>query len=92
MVSNMEDYIKGARYIVFLIDCEFKDHDGKVFTSLVRAREFANNIIREEYADKAVIGMFVIDLQEQEMLISTIETIGFKGDKKSLNQLKLFDW
>jgi hypothetical protein len=42
------------------------------------------------YADKAVIGMFVLDYNSKDMLITMIDTIGFKSDKKQVNQLELF--
>jgi hypothetical protein len=78
------------RYILFLIDSKIKDHDGKVFCSLQDAREYAQDTIDEKYADKAVIGMFSMNMLSQEMLISMVETIGFSNDKKNVNQLKLF--
>ena len=34
--------------------------------------------------------MFTINTQAREMLITMVETIGFTGDKKNLNQLQLF--
>lgn len=78
------------RYILFLIDSKIKDHDGHIFCSLSEAREYAHDTISENYADKAVIGMFVIDQQAKDMLITMVETIGFPGDKKHTNQLELF--
>jgi hypothetical protein len=80
-----------ARYILFLIDSKIKDHDGKIFCSLNDAREYARDTIKENYADKAVLGMFVWDQGAKEMLITMVETIGFKGDKKDANQLCLFE-
>jgi hypothetical protein len=78
------------RYILFLIDSKIKDHDGKIFCSLRDAREYAKDTIKEKYADKAVVGMFVWDEGAREMLITMVETIGFKGDKMDVLQLKLF--
>jgi hypothetical protein len=34
--------------------------------------------------------MFHLDKDSKEMFISQIETIGFAGDKKNVNQLNLF--
>lgn len=82
--------INQLRYIVFLIDSKYKEHDGKIFSSHKDALEFTNNIITEKYADKAIIGMFTIDLNCEELLISMIQTIGFVGDKKDVYQLDLF--
>lgn len=79
-----------GRYILFLIDTKIKDHDGKIFTSSKDAKDYANEVISEKYADKAVIGFFTIDSSVREMTISQIETIGFTGDKKNVNQLELF--
>jgi hypothetical protein len=81
--------LANARYILFLIDSKIKDHDGKIFCSLNDAREYAKDTIKEGYADKAVVGMFVWNEYAKEMLISMVETIGFKGDKKDALQLKL---
>lgn len=78
------------RYIVFLIDSKLKDHDGKVFASYSAAKEFVVDMINEKYADKAVIGLFYLEPNRQEMHISHIDTVGFKGDKKSASQLQLF--
>lgn len=82
--------LSNCRYILFLIDSKIKDHDGKIFCSLSDAREYAKDTIKEKYADKAVVGMFVWNEQAREMLITMVETIGFKGDKKDAIQLKLF--
>ena len=78
------------RYIVFLIDSKIKDHDGKIFCSHKEAKEFANEVLNENYADKAVIGMFCLNTQAQQMQITMVETIGFKGDKKATSQMALF--
>jgi len=34
--------------------------------------------------------MFCLDPNSKEMLITMVETIGFSGDKKNVNQLQLF--
>lgn len=81
---------ESARYILFLIDSKFKEHDGKIFCSYKEAREYASDCIADKYCDKAVIGLFSLNTQEKEMFISMVETIGFVGDKKNVNQLQLF--
>lgn len=81
---------ENARYILFLIDSKIKDHDGKIFCCLSDAREYAKDTIKEKYADKAVVGMFVWNQDAREMLITMVETIGFKNDKTNATQLKLF--
>lgn len=78
------------RYILFLIDSKIKQHDGKIFCSLQDARNYAIDCIKDKYSDRAVIGMFSINIQSREMLITMVETIGFGGDKKNINQLELF--
>jgi hypothetical protein len=82
--------ISKLRYIVFLIDTKIKDHDGKIYTSYKDAKQFCANTMKEKYADKAVIGMFQVDTNIQEMNISMIETIGFPNDKKAFEQIDLF--
>lgn len=78
------------RYILFLIDSKIKQHDGKIFCSYDEARQYASDCIKDKYSDKAVIGMFSLDPTSKEMLITMVETIGFSGDKKDVNQLQLF--
>jgi len=81
---------ESARYILLLIDSKFKEHDGKIFCSYKDAKEYANNCILEKYCDKIVVGMFSLNTQSKEMIISMVETIGFANDKKNANQLELF--
>jgi hypothetical protein len=82
--------MNNLRYILFLIDSTIKQHDGKIFASYEDAKHYAIDCISENYSDKAVIGMFNLDPDRKEMLITKVETIGFKGDKKNINQLELF--
>jgi len=89
-MSNNTEYLDSVRYILFLIDSKIKEHDGKIFCSYKEARNYANDCITEKYYDKAVIGMFTINTQAKEMLITMVETIGFTDDKKNVNQLQLF--
>jgi len=86
----MTPSLNNARYIVMLLDNKHKQHDGKVFVKHQDARDFANSYITDGYCTKAVIGFFVYDSQRQEMLISHVETIGYRGDKKHVNQMDLF--
>jgi len=78
------------RYILFLIDSKCKEHDGKIFSSFIEAKEYAQDCIEEQYCNKAVIGSFILDPNKPQMLIQKVETIGFAGDKKNANQLNLF--
>jgi len=82
--------ISSLRYIIFLIDSKIKQHDGKIFCSYNEARQYASDCINDNYSDKAVIGMFSLNPNSKEMLITMVETIGFSGDKKNVNQLQLF--
>lgn len=82
--------IEDLRYIVFLLDSKVKEHDGKIFCSLPDARQYAIEAIDENYCDKAVVGMFVMQSHAKEMTITMIETMGFAKDKKDANQLVLF--
>jgi hypothetical protein len=78
------------RYIVFVLDMIYKQHDGKVFCSLEEAREFAKDYLNDGSAEKAVIGMFLLDPGAKEMNITYVESFGFKKDKKNVEQLMLF--
>jgi len=82
--------IEDLRFIVFLIDSKFKQHDGKVFKRLSDAREFCRNVIESKDADKIIIGTFTTD-GSIESSITCIETYGFKNDKKQIEQLELFN-
>lgn len=81
---------QNIRYIVFLIDSKIKQHDGKIFCSYTEAKQYVQDLVDGCYADKAVIGMFVNDNNAKEIFISHIDSIGFKGDKKNIDQLELF--
>lgn len=81
---------ESIRYILFLVDSKYKQHDGKIFCSYNEAKEYADDCLSEKYVDKAVIGMFTLNAQHKQMLITMVETIGFTGDKKNVNQLELF--
>ena len=87
---DVKAYQQSARYIVFLIDTKIKQHDGRIFCSFNEAREYVSDCINENWCNKAVIGMFSLDPNAQEMMISMVETIGFIGDKKYVGQLELF--
>lgn len=82
--------IQEARYIVFLLDSKFKEHDGKVFVSHAEARQWAGECVQDKYCDKFVIGMFVFEPGHREMLISYVQSFGFRGDVKKIEQLSLF--
>lgn len=82
--------VENLRYVVFVIDSKYKDHDGKVFATLDAAREFIMYSLCFDYADKAVIGCFYLDNNSKEMNITQIDSVGFKGDKTNINQTKLF--
>lgn len=82
--------VENSRYVVFCIDTKIKDHSGKIFASHKEAKDFANDLINDNYANKAVIGMFNFSRTDKEMNITLIDTIGWNGDKKEANQLQLF--
>lgn len=84
--------LEQARFIVFILDSKYKDHSGKVFIRLSDAKEYAKEYISEKEGDKAVIGMFVLDRNVKEANIGYVESIGFHGDKKDTNQLRLFNY
>jgi hypothetical protein len=77
-------------YIVFLLDCKGKNHDGKLLKSYTAAKAFCKDVIDEHYADRIIIGTVMLDGNE-EMNIQLIETVGFKNDVKHFNQLNLFN-
>lgn len=88
------------RYIVFLLVPEFQSytsdgrridkHDGEIFSSLIDAKEYAVNAIKDKLCTRFVIGSFVIENQTERIGIYCIETYGFRNDKKNLDQLELF--
>jgi hypothetical protein len=82
---------KNLRYIVFLIDSKYKQHDGKIFCTPGAAREFLVDTFTEDYADKAIIAEFYMEPEHEFMFISTVETFGFHHDKKRIEQMELFE-
>jgi hypothetical protein len=68
-----------------------RTHDGKVFCSFKDCKEYAVDALGDHYCDKIVIGMFYMDPNSEEMLITKVETMGFPGDRKNINQLELFE-
>lgn len=77
------------RYILFMLGSN-RTHDGKVFCLYKDCKEYAVDALRDCYCDKIVIGMFYMDPNSEEMLITMVETMGFAGDRKDINQLELF--
>ncbi len=86
----MDNLLERFKYIVFLVDCKHKQHDGKVFSSLRDAREFVRKYQEEKWATQFIIGSFLYDQNSPDMNITLIETFGFKNDKKQIEQLTLF--
>ena len=84
----MQDF--QPRYILFLLDNKYKEHDGIVFKSLVDAKEYVRDCIEDKYCTSFVIGMFNFDHLEERMHISHVESYGMPNDKKRINQLTLF--
>ena len=81
--------IQNLRYIVFLIDNKYRDHDGRVFQRIQDAKEFLSDYHENGFFTQAVIGSF--SLQDSEYSnIHIIETIGFSKDKKNILQLDMF--
>jgi hypothetical protein len=77
-------------YIVFTIDDRCSQHDGKVFSSYEDAKQFAVDGFAENDCTKAVVGVFEFDKNAESMMITMVESMGFKGDKRNVNQLALF--
>lgn len=82
--------ITKLRYILSLINSKLKQHDGIIYCSYEEARNYAIECITDNYSDKVVIGMFYLNANSKEMIITKVETIGFPNDKKNVNQLELF--
>lgn len=87
------------RYIVFMLNPNTQQyfgnkrintHDGKIFCSLSDAKEYAVDAIEDNHCTRFAVGVFVLDKQSETMGISSVETFGFRNDKKNINQLDLF--
>ena len=81
--------IVDLRYIVFALDSKIESHDGKVFSKLADAKIFIKDCIQEQWADKLILGSFVLD-NSGEMNIEFIETFGMHTSKKKIEQHDLF--
>jgi len=66
--------------VIFFILCIFNYGD---------AREFISDYLFDYPGEKCVVGFFTFN-NSPYMDISYVESIGFKGDKKTFNQLNLF--
>ena len=81
--------VEDLRYIVFCLDSKVEYHDGKILHGIQDARNFIQDMINENLADKFILGSFVLS-DSKEINIEFIETFGMKTSKKNLNQLQLF--
>lgn len=72
-----------------MLDSKYKEHDGKIFSSVIDAEKFIIESLDDNYCDKAIIGFFKVDENAKEMNITMIKTFGFKGDKNP-RQTSLF--
>jgi hypothetical protein len=68
---------------------KFDNSSGEIFTSITEARDYALDAIECKLCTRFVIGVFMLD-SNTRMIITSIETFGFKHDKKNVNQMKLF--
>lgn len=91
---------KDLRYIVFLLNPEVpqflahrnvETHDGEIFCSLKEAKEYATKAIDDQYCTRFVVGMFVLNKDAEVMRISSVESFGFRHDRKNISQLTLFE-
>jgi hypothetical protein len=90
-----------VRYIVFAIDTRFPqylgnkhiDHinNGKIFSDVKDAREYARDLVNDNECVKFVLGEFILEPAMEIMYINQIETFGFKNSKSNINQMKLFE-
>ena len=89
------------KYIVFMLNPDVEQylstgeridtHDGEIFSDLEEAKTYAVDAIEEKYCTRFVIGRFLSDSSSERMSISLVETFGFKKDKKSINQMHIFN-
>lgn len=92
--------LKNLRYIVMMLNPDVQQysstgerldtHDGNIFCSIEDAREYAQDAIDNNLCTRFAIGTFVMDLQRENMMISLVETFGFRNDRKNVIQLSLF--
>jgi hypothetical protein len=68
---------KDYRFVVFLLDTKHQEHDGIIVKSIDEARAIAREGADGIEADKAMIGMFLLDPKAEELPIKLIEKIGF---------------
>lgn len=92
MYGNSSELLDRALYIVFILDhLHTNAHDGQVFRGYGEAKKFLIEEMEEypEWKRRGVIGMFTLE-PRGEMNISYVESFGFPGDKKEVEQLELF--
>lgn len=91
--------IPEIKYLVLLLNPEFPSyldnslvdkHDGEFFSDLLGAKDYAQDAIKHQICTRFVIAEFSFYGHLNRTRLHTVETFGFKNDKKNSNQLELF--
>ena len=78
------------RYIVFVIDGRWHQHDGVIVNSLSEARREAREQLNDKQGTRMIIASFILDPKSEYTYLHEVEMIDSKTSKKRLEQLNLF--
>lgn len=81
--------VRYLKYIVFLQDHKYNDHDGFVFSNHEDAVQWIIECFEEHYCDNAIVGTFYFELDVKSMMISKISSYSVM-DLKKMKQLTMF--
>lgn len=65
-------------------------HMGEIYCSLADAQKYAQYAVKEGLCNRFVVGVFVLDAQQETTGIMCVETFGFRNDKRNPLQLEFF--
>jgi len=78
------------RYIVFVYDGRWKQHEGVILKTLPDARREALEQLDGKQGTKMIIASFILDPKNPYINLHGVEFIDCKTSEKKLSQLELF--
>lgn len=78
------------RFIVFLIDSKYEQHDGYIFSSIAEARKYGEDSLLENYCTGVIIADFIFDKEHKEMQLHEVDKFSAKEVKRKRKMPELF--
>lgn len=70
------------RYVVFLIDSQYEQHEGIIFMSIEDAREYGYDALKEHMCNSVIIGWFVWENDNSHIYMHKVEKFNLTQMKK----------